>query len=315
MKKSMLCFSAIFIMLGGCGIDSTQKATEEEFMDNDGLIRAYAHDAGSASLSESIGLYMEYLVNAENEKAFQEQVESLKKHFVVEKEGNVFIRWQLTEATQVNALIDDLRIIGALEAAGKKFRNEEYTDFGAQLADSVSQTQTTDGYTPDFYDWELGLPGSRITLSYLITERAVSQETMELLQSADGQQLFFPEYYDLKKRSYIHAEEVHMIDQLLIALNRSKIGIRSQDFDEWLIGEWREEHKLSGRYSRESLQPSVEYESLAVYYYLNVYFEAIGEEEMAEEVFDYTEKIADQELLAESHFFDFIHYQLLQQRH
>ena len=315
MKKSMLCFSAMFIMLGGCSIDSTQKMTKEEFMDNDGLIRAYAHDAGSDSLSESIGLYMEYLVNAEDEAAFQEQVDSLKKHFIVQKEGNVFIRWQLTEETHVNALIDDLRIIGALESAGKRFKNEEYTDLGDQLAESVTQTQTTDGYTPDFYDWELGLPASRITLSYLISDRAVSEETMELLLGADGQQIFFPEYYDLKKRSYIHAEEVHMIDQLLIALNRSKIGIRSQDFDEWLIQEWRKEHKLSGRYGRESLEPTVEYESLSVYYYLNVYFEAIGEAEMAEEVFDYTEKIADQELLAKSHFFDFIHYQLLQQRH
>lgn len=291
----------------------SQKITVENYIGDDGVIRAYPLEAGSDSLAESIGLYMEYLVNAEDEKAFQEQFDSLRKHFVVQKEGNLFVRWRLAEGTQVNALIDDLRIMGAMEAAGEKFSNKEYSDFASQLANSISRTQTANGYMHDFYDWDLEMPANRITLSYLISKDVISKKTRDILRKAEEQPVFFPEYYDLKKKTYVEGSEVHMVDQLLIALNRSKIGVRSAEFDKWLIDEWNKEHKLYGRYSRKKAAPIVDYESLAVYYYLNAYFQAIGKDELANEVFHYTEELATEEILNESHFFDFIHYQLMQQ--
>lgn len=315
MKKSMLCLSALLVLLGGCGIESTHKTTVKDFMDEKGLIRSYAHDEGSGHLSESIGLYMEYLVGVEEEDAFRQQAEKLERHFAAKKEGDVFIRWQLAEGTQVNALIDDLRIINAMEAASEKFGNEDYALTAKRLEESIARKQTRDGYLHDFYDWELELPAERITLSYLIDGKAVPEETLDLLRQADGEPFFFPEYYDYKKSSFIEAAEIHMIDQLLIALNRAKIGVKSAEFDRWLAAEWNSEKKLYGRYNRKSAEPAVEYESLAVYSYLYDYFQAIGETGLASEVFRYAEKLATDDLLEKSHFFDYIHYQRMLQKH
>ncbi|MGO1059923.1 hypothetical protein ACTL32_12385 [Planococcus sp. FY231025] len=315
MKKNMLCLSALLVLLGGCGIEPTHKTTVKDFMDEEGLIRSYAHDEGSGYLSESIGLYMEYLVKEEEAEAFGQQAEKLERHFAARKEDDVFIRWQLVEGTQVNALIDDLRIIGAMEAASEKFGNEDYALTADRLEESIARKQTRDGYLHDFYDWELELPAERITLSYLIDGKSVPEETLDLLRKADGEPVFFPEYYDYNKKSFVQAAEIHMIDQLLIALNRAKIGVKSSEFDRWLAEEWKSEKKLYGRYSRESSEPAVGYESLAVYYYLYDYFQAIGETGPADEVFRYAEKLATDDLLEKSHFFDYIHYQLMLQKH
>lgn len=306
---------ALCIFLGGCGIDATQKMVEENYSDGEGLILTYPGKKDSGSLSESTGLYMEYLVNAKDENAFRIQTDRLKKHFAIQKDGYVFLRWQTEQGTQVNALVDDLRIIGALEAAGERFNEEEYITLARQVRNSIIDKQTNDGYTVDFYDWALEMPASRITLSYLIAEKGVTGKTLELLRNVEKQSIFFPEYFDVEKNSYSKNAEVHMIDQLLIALNRNNIGEQSEVFDQWLMEEWKGEQKIYGRYSRETGEPSVKYESLAVYYYLQHYFRAIGQEGLAEEVVDYTGKLAADGMLGQAHFFDFIHYQLMQQNH
>lgn len=312
-RKMFYSIIVLLIFLGGCGIESTQKVVEENYIDGEGKIHAYPQKADSSSLSESVGLYMEYLVNAEDEKAFQSQVESLKKHFAIEKDGQVFLRWQTAEDTQVNALVDDLRIIDALETAGDRFQEKAYTKFASRLRDSISSKQTIKGYTADFYDWQLEMPASRVTLSYLISEKGVTEKTMDLLRNLEKDSIFFPEYFDVKKNSYSKNGEVHMIDQLLIALNRSSIDEPSEAFDRWLIEEWDKERKIYGRYSRKTADPAVKYESLAVYSYLQLYFRSIGEEELAGEVVDYARKLATDEVLEHAHFFDFIHFELMQQ--
>lgn len=304
---------ALCIFLGGCGIGSTQKMVEENYSNGEGLILSYPGKEDSGSLSESAGLYMEFLVNAKDEKAFRMQTESLRKHFAIQKEGRVFLRWQTEEGTQVNALVDDLRIIGALEAAGGLFHEKAYADLARQMRDSISEKQTTNGYTVDFYDWELEMPASRITLSYLIDEKGVTPKTLELLRDLEEDSIFFPEYFDVEKNSYSKNAEVHMIDQLLIALNRHNIGEQSGAFDQWLVEEWSGKEKVYGRYSRETGEPLVKYESLAVYYYLQLYFQTIGEDNLAAEVVDHTGKLATDEMLGQAHFFDFIHYRLMQQ--
>ena len=106
-------------------------------------------------------------------------------------------------------------------------------------------------------------------------------------------------------------KEVHLIDQLLIAINRQDIGLRSTIFEKWIINEWKTNGVVFGRYNRETEKASVTYESLSVYYYLNLYFNKINEAVLASEVIDHANKIATTSTLEKAHFFDYIQYQLL----
>lgn len=301
----------MLLMLGGCGVNTVQQTVEENYTNADGNIHAYPLDESTQYLSESIGLYMQYLVLIEDKKTFDKQVDQLMTYFLVEQDELVFIRWLLYEDATVNALIDDVRIITALKEASTLFNKPAYEKLASRIEDTISTVQKPEGIDVDYFDWTYEMPAERITLSYLIDDYFDSKKTKKLLIDVDEEATFFPEYYDVAEQKYIESEEVHLIDQLLIAINREDIGHESNPFENWVISEWKSTGKLFGRYNRETEQATVTYESLAVYYYLNLYFTKINEPTLAKEVLHHTEKIATEDMLAAVHFFDYIQYELL----
>ena len=307
----VLLLIVLLTIVGGCGVKTVQQTVEEKYTNVDGNIHSYPLDNNSQNLSESIGLYMQYLVLVGDKKTFQLQYDRLMRDFLVEQGELVFIRWLLTEETTVNALIDDVRIITSLYEAGKLFQEPAYEKLAGQLETTITSVQQSDGFLVDFYDWSLRMPAERITLSYLINDYSASNKTKQLLKSIDETATFFPEYYDTKKKDYVKNKEVHLIDQLLIAINREDIGHASSTFQKWVTSEWKSKGELFGRYNRETQKASVSYESLAIYYYLNLYFTKINEPSMAKEVKQHAEEIASESTLAGAHFFDYIQYQIL----
>lgn len=300
------------LVMGGCGnMASVQEQIEQNYTDADGLLHAYPEDPNSEYLSESIGLYLEYLLLVEDEENFSAQYEILKTQFLVQDNDLHFIRWRLKENATVNALIDDIRIISALDRAAITFGNKTYSELADKLATTLSQVQTQDDILVDFYDWQLELPAERLTLSYADSHPAIPAGSFALPERQADAEVFSPEYYDTAAGKYVSSNEVHMIDQLLIALNRERRGQHSEEFATWLIEEWTQEGKLYGRYDRQTLEATVDYESLAVYAYLYEYFLSISEAELAQDVHRHTAEMATEEMLSTAHFFDFIHYQLM----
>lgn len=90
--------------------ESVQRYVKERYMDEGQLIHTYPNNPSSQYLSESIGLYMDYLLLKDDETAFSRQVEVLKKHFLEESNTGPYIRWVIKEETGVNALIDGVRV-------------------------------------------------------------------------------------------------------------------------------------------------------------------------------------------------------------
>lgn len=290
---------------------SVQKQVDQNYTDADGRIHAYPEDPNSEYLSESIGLYLQYLLLVEDEENFSAQYEILKTQFLVQDNDLHFIRWRLKENATVNALIDDIRIISALDRAAKTFGNKTYSELADQLATTLSKVQTQDDILVDFYDWQLELPAQRLTLSYADGHSAIPAGSFALPENQADAAVFSPEYYDTAAGKYVSSTEVHMIDQLLIALNRERSGQHSDELATWLIEEWTQEGKLYGRYDRQTLEEAVDYESLAVYYYLYAYFSSLGEAGLADAVLEHAKEIAAGGMLDHAHFFDFIHYQML----
>ncbi|KYG59302.1 hypothetical protein [Planococcus maritimus] len=283
----------------------------ENYFDEKRFIHAYPSAPDSQYLSESIGLYMEYLVMMEDAEQFELQYNNLLDEFVVEKEEDFFIKWLIYEDASVNALIDDIRIAAVLREAAELFGQPEYSDTADRIIETISRIQTNNGYTVDYYDWQVEFPAQRVTLSYLIDDVPKDMNADRVLENVDASEVFFPEYFDVVNEVYVKSEVVHPIDQLLIAINRERIGLSSDLFEEWLKTEWAEEGRLFGRYDRETLQPAVRYESLAMYFFMNEYFLIIGEDQAAEEVKTRATEMIEENGEGETHFFDFIHYHLM----
>ena len=314
MKKKIICLVFLLLMTSGCGdMDSVQEQVKKEYTHSTGLIHAYPGKPDSEVLSESLGLYMEYLLLAGDKQTFQKQVSILENEFLINENRLSFIQWRLNEKATTNALIDDIRILSVLQRAADSFENTAYKELADKISRSLSSVQMHNNYTVDYYDWSYSLPAQRLTLSYITDSQVISKKSVELLENVDTTRVFFPEYYDTELQEYMNNDEVHLIDQLLIAINREKENLHSELFLNWLKEEWSNKQRLYGRYNRETKDSTVDYESLAVYYYLQNYFLLIGEEDMASEVVQRAKDIASEEMLAQAHFFDYIHYQLMLQ--
>jgi len=296
--------------------DTLQEIKSHYVNSETGMIHAYPEDMNSQYLSESVGLYMEYLVKAKQKDLFAHYIDDFQDQFIVKTDKDIFIRWELDEKAQVNALIDDLRIAAALQAAAKSFKKPAYDKLSKEIIEGIKHKQMTDGLTVDYYDWKADKPASRITLSYLTRDYFENfkdkTREQELLKAADkGNGNFFPEYYDVTKKQFIEQEEVHMVDQLLIATNRAHLNIKSPQFLKWLKDKWQQDHKIYGRYSRTSGTSTVPYESLSVYYYMQQYCEAVGEGDMAAQVQKRMNKLGGHGDEKGQHFFDYLHYRLM----
>lgn len=289
--------------------DTVQSYVKENYMNGDRVISTFQKGENQQYLSESLGLYMNYLLLAKDKKGFREQVDVLEEIFVIEKGS--FVRWSLDEQAGANALIDDVRIIGALMNGAELFGEEKYKNLALNISKSISDYQQINGIYSDFFDWNYGEPAARITLSYLTEDFFLAfhdtELTEQLLINASYDKFFFPEYYDIKTKSYQYGNEVHMVDQLLIAINkiqRSEQELTS--FNEWLLSRWRDDGKIYGRYDRDSGQALVSYESLAVYAFAYEYLMLIGEEQAAESIWEHAVRLEQSIVPEEKHFFDYI---------
>lgn len=288
----LLVLSGI-ISLSGCKI-GVQEVVTNQYENKNGLIQNYAGDPKKQNieyLSESIGQYMVYLLLVKDEKEFNHQVTSLNEHFIVEKDGQVFIKWKATKSIVANASIDDFRIIESLKKASKAFNEPSYLTLADQLEKTILSTQLTNGLVVDFYDWKLKEKTTSIHLSYLNNQIIKENKALDgtlyqkiIVESPGSDSPFFNEVYDVDEKNYqtTNDESVNMIDQLLIAINYVKLTNQlPKNFDRWLRSEWNGEKKLAGGYNKKTLSPSVSYESSAVYSLAVLYFMTIKETEYA----------------------------------
>lgn len=215
-------------MVNGQGT-TVQETVASHYVNDEGVIHAYPDNRESEYLSESLGLYLEYLLQVEDEESFAEQAAILKGRFLVETGGQVFIPWRLYAEANVNALIDDVRIASVLEGAAEQFAEPAYLELSQQIVSAIEDRQHQQGTAVDYYDWSYQIAGNRLTLSYLIDEMTVLPESFAMLDTGE-REVFFPEYYDFDEKKYVKSGEVHMIDQLLIAVNRFDQGLQSPEF-------------------------------------------------------------------------------------
>lgn len=275
-------------------------------------------------LSRDLGHYMNRLLDThkilleDNEEEFDQQVEYLKRSFIVKKGNSLFIRWTIKEDTSANDLADDLRIIHALHKASDQFERPDYKELADNLASTITKTQLNRGIYTDYTDWAFNKPVKRLTLSALTPELFTllkqTGQTKKLLMNTKENGVFFPEFYDIESQQYKWSYDVYMEEQLQVAINRQRIGQPSPFFQSWVLNEWKKRKRIPIQYISTNQLPAVKEESLDVYLYLKDYFQLIGNSRDANEVEAYIEELVDEKKIAPVRFFEWQLYEIMKRK-
>lgn len=313
--SELFLFIFILLILASCQKEETEfrplpLPQNAQFLDTylikQGWLQTDLKDNKEVYLSESIGLWMQYLLLIDDKQRFEEQVEILRAHFITE---NSLISWRYADgkASQTNALIDDFRIMVALNNASEMWNKKQYKKLATAIGKSIVAFQLKRDTFIDFYDEVTS--NNSLTLSYL-DPAAISFLQQEKILTADQATVnmnllkeipmqggwYAQRFYPLEQRFEFN-QEINLIDQYYIAYHRTLVNL---PIDEMIIftKQMLAQHgKLYGRMMADTKQFTVNYESPAVYALAYMAMERAGEQKLARQLLRNMEqlKVKDKE--------------------
>lgn len=256
----------------------TEEFIQKYLIQENGRIQTNLTDRTNNYLSESVGLWMQYLVEIDSFNQFHNQVEVLRHYFLTKDN---LIAWEQNgeEKATVNAAIDDLRIVDALFNAGERWKKPTYTKLAQQIGESFVSIQMKNKLMVDYVDLKSKKQSNEVTISYIIpsgfdhlqSAGLISSDVYEtnrnlLLKAPLSKNGFYPKYYDVEKATYYYDEEINLIDQLYVGYHLSQWKGNTDKLMKCLkIAFDTNGGKLFGRYDAETLKPTVNYEAASVY--------------------------------------------------
>lgn len=260
--------------------DTMKAAIKEQMTDEEGAFRTtYSMErsklpSGSDVLSESLGIMLESAALSFDREGFLQIWNYSKKNMFPEG----LMPWVISgdTDTQVNALIDDFRILGAMQEILEQ-ENGLLSDYEA-YRDAVYTYNTQEGRPVDFYDRQYQQKAGRFTLCYgdlkvlsVLKEEdrrfeEVYDHTLEIILNGKISERFplYYSYYDYEEERY-KGTVLNMSEALTTLLHLSEAGKLPEEALKWLEQEM-EKGCIYAVYDREG-NPSEDgyYESTAVY--------------------------------------------------
>lgn len=270
-----------------------------EMITENGLVKTDLDKRQNEYLAESQGLLMLYFVLNDEKENFNQAFIALKQAFLLP--SNI-LSWQITgeERSATNALIDDFRVIEALQKALLKWPNKEQQSFLNDLIEGNKKYSMKDGYFVDFGHQEKMERASVLTLSYAdplafqlmdLTNEQLKKNTKIIREAPQDTNGFYAKKFELKGKTYQFDEEIHMVDQLLTAINVENAGVSTEKFHQHLSTLIKHSGKLYGQYDQRTLEPLVSYESPAVYSYAILYSRLINDQTLENELNEHLQQL------------------------
>lgn len=254
----------------------------QEFASKNGLLSTNLTNRKNEYLAESMGLLMLYFIQTNDKTNYMKSFQAVKQSLIL---PNHLISWEIKEGkrSDTNALIDDLRLVKALDLGARKWRNKEVKQLLSKTIDANKAYTMYEDYFVDFGSEQSENRAKEITLSYATPSYykrmkltpEILEKNVEVIRNApqDANGLYAKKF-DIQTKTYQFDDTVHMIDQLLTARNVQEIKSTSK-FHQLLKEKMKKDGKLYGQYNRKTLQPVVRYESPAVYSYAIFYSQAV----------------------------------------
>lgn len=195
---------------------------------------------GNEVLSESQGLLLNYTAEIADRAVFDEVYKYTKDYLDT---GKIFAyRYnpggEDVKGYSMNAAVDDLRIVKALFNAGEVFSDRSLTRAAKTYSGRLYKSNVENDQLYDFYDAQLYMKNSFITLCYLDLEAiemiagrdrrygAVYENALKTLEGGYISDEFpmFMTKYDYVKGKYEAPKGINMVEAVLTALNLSYAG-------------------------------------------------------------------------------------------
>lgn len=277
----------------------TERFIEQHLLATDGRLQTNMTNRKNEYLSESIGLWMTYLLLKNDYASFDQQVKLLKEHFLTK---DYLVIWEIkgNQKATANAFIDDLRIVHALYSASEQWNNAAYADLARKMGKALVKYQVSEQLMVDFIELKSKAQGTDVTLSYFIPGGFEAMHTLHLLPDEvydTSKNLLvnapfsttdlFPKAYHLPSGEYLYDDEVNMIDQFYTGYHRAKWGgdvTALVNFTKEIFS--NHDGKIYGRYDHQTKMPIVEFESASVYALAILMFLEIGDEDFANTLYE-----------------------------
>ena len=253
---------------------------------------------GRESLAETLGLLMYYALGKDDQTLFNRFYKQLTDYFL---ENDGFINWKLNEdgASDVtaNAFVDDIRILYALAMADEKWHVDQYMTTAVSISGYLNEHNSVDDIYTNFYDQEYDYASSNISLSYIdiqgmeylvdrgLLDSDIVSKTSEILMKAPLKNGFYPLSYNIEENEYTFSENINIVDQIILAYHYAQVGNKSKEFLKFIKNEIDNRGIIHGMYDRNTQEPTVDYESPAIYGFLILYTLEVGEEELAHTIY------------------------------
>lgn len=253
-----------------------ERFVREHLMDEDGLVHTNLTDRKEEVLSESIGLWMKYLVLTDDQATYDSVLQQVEKKWM-DRSGLVKWRQVHGKFDQASATIDDLRIVSALADAAERWGNSHYDEVAKRILKANVQAVYQSPYFIDFYDLAMKKPGQTVTLSYTnehelkrFVQKGWLEEHVlaEWLHATKEWQLIEDEFvvrYELEQQQLVKEKEVNAIDLAYYFYHR----LHWTEADDKVFAQLREQFSrdghLAGTFENRTFKPVAAYESVAVY--------------------------------------------------
>ncbi|WP_088808562.1 MULTISPECIES: glycoside transferase [Listeria] len=288
---------------------NVEKHVATNYLAENGLIADYKVSKNANYLSESIGLYMQYLVLNNDSQTFHSLFTAMQNELLTEQ---TFIKWKMGNGITTNAFIDDMRIYEALQAASDQFNYPPYADFANKIAVSWKKYGLGNQTPRDFFDFKTKEKAKTLHLSYYnstaMKEAGFDKAAFKPLENAVASPFFDEIFQD--GRYETTGNEVNMIDQMLIAIQYVTLTHKKEPhFDAFLQSEWEQNNRVYARFYRDTKEPVESIESTAVYAMLTEYYTQTNQPDFYQKAMDKLNEM-DTSNATTTHFFDYMHKEL-----
>ncbi len=251
--------------------------------DNGGIKTNYLNEKndgditkGDSVLSESEGLMLLYYLERDDKEGFNKTFEYIKNNMLL---SNGLISWRVDgdKRSAVSATIDDLRIIKALIMGGEKWNNLKYRYYAIEMANGVYRKLRTENLLVDFNDGQTN--SDKVTLCYIDLEalqylnnidfkwKSIRVESEKILNGGfiSNKVPLYRKYYDIKTKKYDNDENVDMLLNTIILLDKAEVGQNISESLNWIIDKFKTDGAIYISYNDATGEKTSDIQSTSIY--------------------------------------------------
>lgn len=202
----------------------------------------------------SLVLYMEYLLDNEAKKEFDEVFRFIKT-YLLQADGLIMGKVHgKSEVGAANNAYESMQLMSLLIEAYELWDDTTYRDVALNIERSLYEHNVKDDYLYSLYnivakkaDGQIDLSQLKLRSMVMFAEyrsewKNVYQQSKQLTQKAyiSDTLPFYGAVYDTKENQYIQAKKLNMEDSLQIVLNLAEVGSVENETIEWLKAAMKE---------------------------------------------------------------------------